>query len=66
MNNPDKMDFLQPAQCACADDLAVASSSFGELIFALALAFRSVDYINGLNLNTTSHMLLVSVWERMA
>ena len=25
---PDNLDFLQPAQCAYADDLAVASSSF--------------------------------------
>ena len=49
--NLDNLDFLQPAQCAYADDLAVASSSFGELIFALARAFRSVDCITGLNLN---------------
>ena len=25
--NPDNLEFLQPAQCAYADDLAVASSS---------------------------------------
>ena len=49
--NPDNLDFLQPAQCAYADDLAVASSSFRELMSALAPAFRSVDYIAGLNLN---------------
>ena len=49
--NPDNLDFLQPAQCAYADDLAVASSSFRELMYALALAFRSVDYIAGLSLN---------------
>ena len=49
--NLDNLDFLQPAQCAYADDLAFASSSFRELMFALALAFRSVDYIAGLNLN---------------
>ena len=61
MSIPDKMDFLQPAQCAFADDLAVASSSFGELISALALAFRSVDYINCLSFKTTLQMLLVSV-----
>ena len=39
------------AQRAYADDLAVASSSFRELMFALAPAFRSVDCIAGLNLN---------------
>ena len=27
--NPDNLEFLQPAQCAYADDLAVASSSCG-------------------------------------
>ena len=40
--NPDDLDFLQPAQCACADDLAVAASSFRDLMTALALAFHSV------------------------
>ena len=49
--NPDNLDFLQPAQCANADDLAVASFSFRELMCALAPAFRSVDHIAGLNLN---------------
>ena len=49
--SPDNLDFLQPAQCAYADDLAVASSSFRELMYALAPAFRSVDYIAGLSLN---------------
>ena len=49
--NPDNLEFLQPAQCACADDLAVASSSFRELMSALVPAFCSVDYIAGLNLN---------------
>ena len=49
--NPDNLDFLQPAQCAYADDLAVASSSFRELMSALAPAFRSVDFIAGLNIN---------------
>ena len=49
--NLDNLDFLQPAQCAYADDLAVASSSFRELMSALAPAFRSVDYIAGLNFN---------------
>ena len=41
--NVDNLEFLQPAQCAYADDLAVASSSFRELMFALAPAFRSID-----------------------
>ena len=49
--NPDNLDFLQPVQCAYADHLAVASSSFGELMYALAPACRSMDYISGLNLN---------------
>ena len=63
--NPDNLDFLQPAQCAYADDLAVASSSFRELMSALAPAFRSVDYIAGLNFKL-SQMLLGSVWQRRA
>ena len=45
------VEFLQLAQCAYADDLVVASSSFRELMFALAPAFRSVGPIAGLNLN---------------
>ena len=45
------LEFLQPAQCAYADNLAVASSSFRVLMIALAPAFRSVDSIAGLNLN---------------
>ena len=49
--NPKNLDFLQPVQCAFADDLAVASSLFRELMSALAPAFRSVDYIAGLNFN---------------
>ena len=49
--NPDNLDFLQPTQCAYADDLAVASCSFRGIMTALAPAFRSVDYIAGLNLN---------------
>ena len=49
--NPDNLDFLQPAQCAYADDLAVASSSFRGLMTTLAPAFRSVDCIAGINLN---------------
>ena len=49
--NVGNLEFLQPAQCAHADDVAVASSSFGELMFALAPSFRSIDCIAGLNLN---------------
>ena len=49
--NPENQNFLQAEQCAYADDLAVASSSFRELMYALADAFRSVDYIAGVNLN---------------
>ena len=47
--NPDNQDFFHPTQCADADDFAGASSSIRELIYALALAFRSVDYIAGLS-----------------
>ena len=49
--NPDGLDFLQPAQCAYADDLAVAAPSFWCLMTALAPAFQAVDQITGLNLN---------------
>ena len=49
--NPHNMDFLQPVQCAYADDLVVAASSFRDLMTALAPAFHSVAYIAGLNLN---------------
>ena len=48
---PDNLDFLQPVQCAYADDLAVASFSFRELLYARAPAFHSIDCIAGLNLN---------------
>ena len=48
--NPDNLEFLQPAQCAYAHDLAVASFSFRGLMTALAPVFRSVDSIAGLNL----------------
>ena len=51
LRNPDILEFLQPTQCAYADDLAVAASSFRDLLTALAPAFRSVDHIAGLNLN---------------
>ena len=49
--NPHNLDFSQPAQCAYADDLAVASFSFRSLMTALAPAFPSVDHFAGLNLN---------------
>ena len=49
--NPDGLDFLQPAQCAYTDDLAVAASSFRGFMTALAPAFHSVDHTAGLNLN---------------
>ena len=53
--------FLQPAQCAYADDLAVAAPSFRNLMTAVAPAFQSVDNIAGLNLNYQK-MLLGPVW----
>ena len=43
--NPDGLDFPQPAQCAYADDLAVAALSFRGLMAALARAFRTVDRV---------------------
>ena len=49
--NPVGLDFLQPAQCAYADDFAVAASSFRDLMTALAPAFHSVDHIAGLRRN---------------
>ena len=49
--NPAGLDFLQPAQCAYADDLAVAAPSFRDLMTPLAPAFQTVDQIAGLNLN---------------
>ena len=51
LRNPHNLDFLHPVQCAYADDLAVAASSFRDLLTALASAFHSVDHIAGLNLN---------------
>ena len=45
------LEFLQPAQCAYDDDLAVAPSPVPDLMFTLAPAFRSIDCIAGLNLN---------------
>ena len=38
--NPAGLDFPQPAQCAYADDHAVAAPSFRCLMTALALAFQ--------------------------
>ena len=49
--NPAGLDFLQPAQCAYADDLAVAALSLRCLMTALAPAFQTVDQTAGLNLN---------------
>ena len=44
--NLDHLEFWQPVQCAYADDLDVASSSFGELLYALAA--HSVPWITSL------------------
>ena len=44
-------DSLQPVQRACADDFALAVSSFRDLMTALATAFHSVDHIAGLDVN---------------
>ena len=47
--NPDNLEFWLPAQCAYADDLAVALFSFRGLMTALAPALHSVDHVAGLN-----------------
>ena len=49
--NPASLDFPQPAQCACADDLALAALSFRCLMTALVPAFQAVDQIAWLYLN---------------
>ena len=49
--NPANPDFPQPSPCACADDFAVAASSFGSSMTALSPAFVVVDRVAGLNLN---------------
>ena len=59
--NPDNLVFVQPTQCAYADDLAVAALSFRGLMTALAPTFRSVDYIAGRNLNYRK--CCCSVWH---
>ena len=45
------LDFLHPAQCTYADDLAVAALSFRGSMTALAPALHTVDQIAGLILN---------------
>ena len=49
--NPVAPDFVQPSPCNCADDFAVASSSFQTLMTALSPAFVVVDREAWLNLN---------------
>ena len=53
--NPDNLDFLQPAQCAYADDRAVASLSFWGLMTALAPAFRSQFELSQILLGSVCH-----------
>ena len=45
--NSAVLDFLQSVSCACADDLAVAASSFRRLMTVVALAFQTMDQITG-------------------
>ena len=64
--NPDGLDFLQPAQCAYADDLAVAASSFRGLMTALAPAFHSVDHTAGIDICVVvvvAYCSCASVWS---
>ena len=49
--NSEGLDLLQPAPCAYAHDLAVAASSFRDLMTALAPACQLVDQRAGLILN---------------
>ena len=60
--NLDNLELLQLAQCAYADDLAVASLSFRGSMAALAPAFRSVDCI-GWPQFELSQMLWGSAWH---
>ena len=41
--NVDNLEFLQPTQCAYANDLDIVSSSFGELMFALPPALLQLE-----------------------
>ena len=49
--NVDNLESLQLTQRPYIEDLAIASSSFRELMFARAPAFRTIDCIVGSNLN---------------
>ena len=49
--NPVAPDILQPSPCACADNFAVATSSFRSLMTALSPAFVVVVWVARLNLN---------------
>ena len=49
--SPSGLDFLQPVQCAYADDLAIAATSFRSLLTALVPAFQAIDCVAGLALN---------------
>ena len=45
--NPAGLELLQPVSCACADDLAVAASSFRCSMTAWAPAFQIMDQSSG-------------------
>ena len=49
--NPAAPPFLQPSQCACADDFAVAALSFRSWMAALSPALVVIDRVAGFNLN---------------
>ena len=53
-------DFLQPSPCACADDFAVAASSFRPSKTALSPAF----VVGGWAQPQSSKVLLGAVWQR--
>ena len=54
--NLDNLDFLQATHCAHADDLAVAASSFRDLMTALAPEFRSVDHVESIGEKSTVNL----------
>ena len=60
--NVDNLCFLRPAQCSCADDLSVASSSLRWLMVALAPAFTFCGLPHWPQFRL-SQLLLGSVWK---
>ena len=49
--SPSGLYFLQPVQCAYADDFAIVATPFRRLFTALVPAFQAMDSVAGLALN---------------